>query len=85
MAQNSLTEGRHAFMLTSVLIQQWVVELLLVALHHLHKSLNYPNKGVPYGRSEHGLELCPAEEKARVLDSADCRGPKTALSPLLWL
>lgn len=48
MAQNSLTEGRHALMFTSILIQLWIIELFLVALRHLHKSLSCPNKGVPY-------------------------------------
>lgn len=32
--------------------------------------------------SEHMLELCPAEEEAGVLDFADGRGPKIALSPI---
>lgn len=55
MAQNSLTEGRHALMFTSILIQLWIIELFLVALRHLHKSLSCPNKGVPYQGESTGL------------------------------
>lgn len=84
MAQNSLAEGRHSLlMFTGILIQLWIIELFLVAPSHLHKSLNWPNKGVPYARVRHKLELCPAGQEARVLDFADCRSPKTALAPTL--
>lgn len=81
MVQNSFTEGIHALMFISILIQLWIIELFLVELRHT-KASTILIRVCLMQVLEYRFELCPAEQQARVLDFADCRSPKTALSPI---